>query len=387
LFLSEKRSFYRFLLIYISSSLFLFGMGLVIFYQYEHHRLIDAQNRLLKEQSSVLFNELKVLHNAREYDLFYPLHVEFQSALYDIDSNFLLGEFQPKSISWKKEFWQENETLFYLQKVSPYYLGVAYILIKKPMDLAPIESLIIQLIVFFAVVMLFITLIAFWLGRLFLSPMRHSITLLDNFIKDATHELNTPVSTILANAELLKSIYPELEKSSELVRIESASKRLSRIYDDLAYLRLNHKRHRSIETINVSLFLKERILDFQGIAKAKNIAFTDNIVDDIFLDIDKEDITRIIDNLLGNAFKYTYAKGSVHVSLDSEYLSIEDSGIGITKEMKKEVLERFVRDNKSEGGFGLGLSIVADLVGYYEFELALQSELNKGTKVSVLWKK
>ena len=57
------------------------------------------------------------------------------------------------------------------------------------------------------------------------------------------------------------------------------------------------------------------------------------------------------------------------------------------EESKKEVLERFVRANKSEGGFGLGLSIVVDIVKYYNFDIELQSELRKGTKVSILWKK
>jgi two-component system OmpR family sensor kinase len=387
LFLSEKRSLYRFLLIYIGSSLLLFLVSLTIFYQYEKHRLIDIQNTLLKEQSSTLPSELKALQESQDSQLFYPLHVEFRSALYDIDLNYLFGEFQPKQMFFEKEFWQTEQTLFYLQKISPYYLGTAYIIIKKPIDFAPIESLIKQLIAFFLLIMLFITGIAFWLGRLFLSPMRHSIILLDDFIKDATHELNTPVSTILANAELLKDIHPELENTHELLRIESASKRLSRIYDDLAYLHLKHKRHRSMERINLSSFLKERLTDFQSIAHSKQITCTDAIEENIFFTIDKEDITRIIDNLLANAFKYTHAKGSVHVSLDSKHLSIEDSGVGISQQMQKEVLERFVRDNKSEGGFGLGLSIVADLVRHYNFDLELQSEINQGTKVSILWKK
>ena len=362
-------------------------MSLVIFYQYEKHRLIDTQNTLLKEQSSPIFSELKALHNSQEPQLLYPLHDEFRSALYDIDLNYLFGEFQTKKIFVQKEFWHTDKTLFYLKKLFPYYLGTAYIIIKKPIDFAPIQSLINKLIAFFLFIMLFITGIAFWLGKLFLSPMRHSIILLDDFIKDATHELNTPVSTILANAELLKSIHPELENTHELLRIESASKRLSRIYDDLAYLHLQHKRHRSMEHINLSEFLKERLIDFQSISHTKQITCTDAIEENIFFTIDKEDITRIIDNLLANAFKYTHAKGSVHVTLDNTHLSIEDNGVGISQEMQKEVLERFVRDNKSEGGFGLGLSIVADLVRYYNFGLELQSEINQGTKVSILWKK
>jgi two-component system OmpR family sensor kinase len=233
--------------------------------------------------------------------------------------------------------------------------------------------------------MFFITLIAFWLGKLFLSPMRNSLKLLDDFIKDTTHELNTPVSTILTNAELLKEFHPEIKNSKELLRIETASKRLSRIYDDLAYIRLNHKRHQNIESLNVSSFLKERVVYFETIADAKRIDFNYDINDNIILDIDREDMTRIVDNLLGNAFKYTLPNGKVIVTLTKELLSVEDNGIGIDEESKKNVLQRFVRANKSEGGFGLGLSIVGDIAKHYNFDIELQSKVKKGTKVSILW--
>ena len=384
---SEKSSLYRFLLIYIGSSLLLLAIGLVISFRYEKHNLIDSQNSLLKAQSRVLVSELRELHKSKEYELSYPVHKDFSSAIYDIDGNYIFGDFHPESAFLDKEFYQKENMLFYVQKVSPYYLGSAYIVTKKVVDSEPINSMKVRLIIAFIVATLFITLISYWLGKLFLSPMRNSITLLDDFIKDTTHELNTPVSTILTNAELLKSFYPQIQDSKELLRIESASKRLSRIYDDLAYIRLNHQRNRNIVRVNVSDFLKDRIDYFKPILDAKGINFTHKISENIFLEIDKEDITRIVDNLLGNAIKYTMTSGDIELTLNEDYLRIEDNGIGIDEDSKKGVLERFVRANKSEGGFGLGLSIVVDIVKYYNFDIELESELKKGTKVSVLWRK
>ncbi len=387
MFPGEKSSLYRFLLIYIGSTLLLFAVGLTIFYNYQKHRLIDHQNNLLKAQSATLIPELKQLHRSQENTLLYPQYTEFHSAIYDIEGNYLFGDFHPKIVLLENEFWQKDSMLFYLQKISPYFLGAAYIVTQKPIDYTPIYMLKMRFIVSFAVAMFFITLIAYWLGRLFLAPMRHSITLLDDFTKDATHELNTPVSTILANAELLRNFHPELENSKELRRIETASKRLSRIYDDLAYLRLNHQRHRAVVLVNISIFIKERLEYFQSIADAKQINLSHSIIDGITLSIDKEDLARIVDNLLGNAFKYSTSGGRVEVILNKEYLSIEDNGIGIDNNAKKKVLERFVRANKSEGGFGLGLSIVAEITKYYGFDLKLQSKPNQGTKVSILWEK
>lgn len=387
MFASEKSSLYRFLLIYIGSSILFLAIGLVISFKYEKHSLIDSQNSLLKAQSAILLPELRELHKSNEDELSYPQHTDFSSAIYDIDGKYIFGDFHPKSVYLDKEFYQKDNILFYVQKVSPYYLGTAYIVVRKVVDYKPIDSIKVRLISTFIVAIFLITLIAYWLGKLFLSPMRNSITLLDDFIKDTTHELNTPVSTILANAELLKSFYPQLEDSKELLRIETASKRLSRIYDDLAYIHLNHQRHHNKEEVNISNFLKERIDYFKPILDAKGINFTLTVRDNVFLEIDKEDITRIIDNLLGNAIKYTISNGDIEVILNEEYLRIEDNGIGIDEDAKKEVLERFVRANKSEGGFGLGLSIVVDIVKYYNFEIELHSEIKKGTKVSILWKK
>ena len=384
---SEKSSLYRFLLIYVGSSLLLLAIGLVISFNYEKHHLIDSQNSLLKVQSAALNSELRELHKSKGRELTYPQYSGFRSAIYDIDKNYIFGDFYHESVDLDKEFYQKDNMLFNVQKISPYYLGTAYIVIQKRVDYKPIDSVKLRLISTFVIAIFLITLIAYWLGKLFLSPMRNSITLLDNFIKDTTHELNTPVSTILANAELLKNFYPQLQDSKELLRIESASKRLSRIYDDLTYIHLNHERHHNIERVNISDILKERIDYFKSILGAKGMDFTYNISDDIFLDIDKEDITRIIDNLLGNSVKYTMSGGEVQVILNRDYLRIKDNGIGIDEESRKEVLERFVRANKSEGGFGLGLSIVVDIVKYYNFDIKLQSELRKGTEVSILWKK
>jgi two-component system OmpR family sensor kinase len=387
LFPGEKTSLYRFLLIYISSSLLLFAVGLIILFGFEKHRLIDHQYHILKTQTTKLIPILKQLHSSQESELIYPQYSEFKSAIYDIDANYIFGDFHPKSPNLNKEFYKKDDMIISVQSVSPHFLGATYLVVQKAIDYAPINSLKNRLFFAFTVAIFFISLLAFWLGKLFLSPMRNSITLLDNFIKDTTHELNTPVSTILANAELLKSFHPELQNSTELIRIENASKRLSRIYDDLAYITLNHKRHSNIVSLDVSVFLRERVEYFKVIALAKRIKFTYDITDNITLNIDQEDMTRIIDNLLGNAFKYTMTKGKIKVTLNEHHLSIEDNGIGIHEDVKKEVLKRFVRANKSEGGFGLGLSIISEITKHYNYDIKIESELDIGTKVSVIWAK
>lgn len=98
---------------------------------------------------------------------------------------------------------------------------------------------------------IFFALLGLFLGKLFIAPMRESIEKMNHFIQDGTHELNTPISTILANIEMLET-FGKCEKSDELQRIEMASKTLSLIYEDLTYLNLNYNYYRNIESLDIS---------------------------------------------------------------------------------------------------------------------------------------
>ena len=99
----------------------------------------------------------------------------------------------------------------------------------------------------------------------------------------------------------------------------------------------------------------------------------------------------VIYNLCDNAIRYNKKNGTVKVRVDSEqghsYLRVEDTGIGIPKEHQKRIFERFYRVDKSRskqtGGTGLGLAIVKHIVALHDAKLDLQSEVGKGTTITV----
>jgi len=217
--------------------------------------------------------------------------------------------------------------------------------------------------------------------------MRDTMEQMNHFIQDTTHALNTPISTILTNIEMIETFKKCQDSTLELQRIEIASKTLSRIYDDLTYLNLNHNYHRKIITLNISNLLQERILYFSSMMEAKSLKITTELDDKIFLEIDKNDALRLIDNLLSNAIKYNTTHGKLHVKLTSQLFSVTDSGVGIATKDVKTILQRFKRANKSEGGFGIGLDIVNQVIKSYNFSLKINSKKDKGTEVIVQWKK
>ena len=383
---SEKKSLIRFLLIYLGSTFLLFSIASWIFYTSQKHHLLDQQRDALKFEAAKIITQLRTLHKTYASPLVYPVHPFIQSAIYDLDKQYIFGTGKPAPLLAKKVYMENEKRLYYLSQVDPHYLGAAFLLVYKELDQKPIVELQKSIAWFLFGAGLFFTILGVFLGRLFVAPMRESMERMNSFIQDTTHELNTPISTILTNIEMLET-FGKCAKNDELQRIEIASKTLSRIYDDLTYLNFNHEYYRRIETINISEFIKERMLYFTVMAEHKRLKIEVTLDKNVTLEIDKNDLTRLVDNVLTNAIKYNKQEGLLKLRLTKEFLSVSDTGVGIQKKDLDTIVCRFKRANKSEGGFGIGLDIVNQVVESYGFALDIHSKAGKGTEVVVRWEK
>ena len=384
--LSEKRSLFRFLSIYLSSTFLLFLLATFIFYHFQKHHILDQQYNDLNLEAKRISQHLGELSSTFATPLVYPYQKPFHSAIYNVDKEYIFGSFQPKDIVWNQEYYQTEKRLFHIYPVYPYYLGTAYLLVSKELNHEPIDDLFKISLLFLAIAGTFFTLLGIFLGKLFIAPMKGSLAKMNRFIEDTTHEFNTPISTILTNIELIDTFY-ECEGKKELKRIEIASKTLSRLYEDLTYLKLNHNYHRDIEALNLSVLIKERIENFNTLIEAKELIVLLEISENIVLEMDRNDAIRMVDNLLSNAIKYNKKRGQLNVKLDSEKLVIFNTGIGIKKDEINDIQRRFKRANKSEGGFGIGLDIVGQVIERYHFALKIESIYTNYTEVTVIWKK
>ena len=381
---SERRSLIRFLVIYLSSTFVLFALGTYIFYIFQKYQIVNSQYDKLELKSEQVVQKLRELHQTFDKPLLYPNDPSFETAIYNLDQAYIFGTFNPKKIAWDKEFYRDGDKLFYLYRMQPYYLGAAYLLVSQTFNKKPLEALVKMLVLFLIAAGVLFTLLGLFLGRLFTAPMRESIEMMDRFIEDTTHELNTPISTILSNIELIDTLY-ECEGKTEMKRIEMASKTLSRLYEDLTFLKLNHNYHRKIEKLNLSNLLIERLAFYDTLIEAKAIKVVKNITPDIFIEMDSNDAIRLLDNILSNAIKYNYKSGRIEVTLIAGKLEIINDGEGIRKEDIRLIQSRFKRANSSEGGFGIGLDIIGQIVKRYNFKLEIISDTNQPTKVILLW--
>ncbi len=380
---SEKKSLFRFLAIYLTSTFLLFSLASWIFYLSAKGNILEQQGESIKYESEYIKSALRALHQSSESKLFYPQRESIESAIYDIDKRYIFGTL-PKSISL--EGYHDKHKLYLISKIEPYYLGAAYLLASKEINFSPIEKLQKNIILFMLGAGLFFALLGYFLGKLFIAPMRESIKQMNRFIQDTTHELNTPISTILTNIEMIEA-FGVKENKKELKRIEIASLTLSRIYDDLTYLNLNHDYHRHLISIDMSALARERMVYFSAMAEAKELTFLEDIQENVILKMDKNDALRLIDNLISNAIKYNHQKGTISIMINQKQLMIKDTGVGIEEKDMDIILKRFKRANKSEGGFGIGLDIVSQVVKYYHFTLNIYSKKEHGTEVVIKWEK
>ncbi|EOR25818.1 Two component system histidine kinase [Niallia nealsonii AAU1] len=214
------------------------------------------------------------------------------------------------------------------------------------------------------------------------------------FISNVSHEIQSPLTSISGFAHTLKNddLSPE-ERKHYLHIIEMESTRLSKLSENLLKLT-------SLESEHVPLDQREYRLDHQlrRIILANEPQWTEK---EINMDISLEDVKVTADevmldqvwiNLLHNSIKFTPTKGTIAVEAfksdnGSITVKIRDTGIGIEQESLMHIFERFYKAdksrNRSAGGNGLGLSIVKKIIDLHKGEIQVQSEVGKGTEVTV----
>jgi len=212
-----------------------------------------------------------------------------------------------------------------------------------------------------------------------LEPKREMDARFEQLSREILHELNIPLSTIDANTKMLKKNHSDEKSQKRLSRIESASVRLKRLYDELVYS-INKELH-SVQSEKFSLqaLLKERIETFR--AFDRNPFELDTT--DLLLYADKIGFEQVIDNLLTNAMKYSNKKSPISIATTGNSLSIKDEGIGMDETEIVKIFERYYQSNTKQKGEGIGLSLVKAYCDAYYIDINIESEKEQGTLVQL----
>jgi len=206
------------------------------------------------------------------------------------------------------------------------------------------------------------------------------------FFTNISHEIKTPITLINAEIDNLKS-FPKTKEIKE--RIELQNSKIIKIVDDVLDLvkMKSSDPVLSLTNSNLSTSLESVYTSFLSLFEQKEIVFTYNQADDsIYIQADLLFLTRAINNLILNAYKYTPQKGIVTLKLysDSEtaYIEVSDSGIGIAKDEYSKVFNQFYQvDNtyNKAGGSGIGLFFTKQIIDLHKGNIKVKSKSNEGS--------
>ncbi|MFO0840311.1 MAG: ATP-binding protein [Phycisphaerae bacterium] len=225
-----------------------------------------------------------------------------------------------------------------------------------------------------------------------LGPLRELERTRDNFLYHITHELRTPLTNIRAYVETLtKPDFDDEQTRKECYNvIVSETQRLSRLIEDvLSHSQLEVGSLRlELGEVDLARLLRQVVQDNLGAADEKQLNLTLRLPPKTpKLRADKQRLTVLLSNLVGNAVKYTPAGGRVNVALDVEdgavRIGVTDTGIGIDQADQPRVFDKFYRAANSAvqsvTGTGLGLAIAREIARMHGGDIALTSELGKGS--------
>ena len=228
-----------------------------------------------------------------------------------------------------------------------------------------------------------------------ITSSREIIRQKSDFFANASHELKTPITVMRGLTELLleKENLDEQEKK-QIGRIHKESLRMSSLISDMLKLsKLERGEEEELVEVELKEIASEVVAELSEECRAKNLSV--KVIGAGKVLADPKKIFELIQNLCSNAVNYNKQDGSIKITIaeknSSVLLEVADSGIGIEKEHIPRLCERFYRVDKSRskktGGTGLGLAIVKHICALYGAELSIDSELDRGTCVTVIFKK
>jgi len=218
-----------------------------------------------------------------------------------------------------------------------------------------------------------------------------------DFVANVSHELKTPLTLIRGYIETLEDRAMDDKKAATkfISIIKEHADRLANIVNDLLSLSELELSDDSVHKTEFDLkeIIDEISLGFgHALADKKQMLTVSSQGGDLTIRADHDKIEQVFVNLIDNAVKYTKESGCIELSLvelDREVcVTVQDNGIGIPREHRERIFERFYRVDKARsrdlGGTGLGLSIAKHIVLAHNGKISIESEFNKGTKISVI---
>jgi two-component system phosphate regulon sensor histidine kinase PhoR len=214
-----------------------------------------------------------------------------------------------------------------------------------------------------------------------------------DFFANASHELKSPLTSIIGYQELLANgtiVGTEEEQRAYAATLKAARRMKDIIAEMLVLSKLESGLPKAKTPLDIKALILSILEEKDEAIHQRNIQVKTDL-QDVTLLMEKEDAHNLFANLIGNAISYNKEGGSITLSLTPSTFVISDTGIGIPLDKQSRIYERFYQvdpsRSKEVGGTGLGLSIVKHIVLDYSFDLALVSQVNIGSTFTLKFTK
>ena len=299
-------------------------------------------------------------------------------ALLDKNKKLLYGGVSQK-IDFSKEFYMHNGAFTLITHKAAGHLGVHYVVVQSsecPSNVKVIKNKLIYTVIMTAILIMIIAIV---LSYIFLKPIRDKMSEIEEFVKDTTHELNTPITALMMSSSRIKS---KQSYDGKIVQnISISAKQLYDIYASLSFLSFDNSKEEA-KKLAFDAVIKDSVAYFQELLDKKRITLK-LALEPCTLDIAPTKAKMLVNNLLSNAIKYSAPRTTITIASTNKSFTIEDEGIGIAKDKISEIFKRFERASSYAGGFGVGLNIVDNIVKEYGYNIEIQSEERHGTQVTI----
>ena len=219
------------------------------------------------------------------------------------------------------------------------------------------------------------------------------------FVSNVSHELRTPLTSVKSYLEALDEGALTEPVAPDFIKVSlDETNRMMRMVTDLLHLSRidNETSHLDVELINFTAFITFILNRFDKMKsqdeEKKYELMRDYPITSVWIEIDTDKMTQVIDNILNNAIKYSPDGGKITVNMkttdDQMILSISDQGLGIPKEDLPKIFDRFYRVDKArsraQGGTGLGLAIAKEIIKQHKGFIWAKSEYGKGSTFTIV---
>jgi len=273
----ERRTLWQFLLLYLGSSFVLFAVIAYLFYQNESRFFYEQTRMGMQMEASRLSSKIIQAHMSGGKFSLDEVVKNFSDRIgfYDDKNEVIISNIK-EPIDFSKPLYQHENKMILVDQSSFGHLGVKSIVIEKNGVATFVEKLQFKIL---------LGVVGYFLAKLFIKPIQEKRIQLDNFIKDSTHELNTPITALMLSVDA-----PKVDSPKNLERIRLSASRLSAIHKDLTYLMLDSDtvKPNVEEELFLNDIIREELTYLSLLAEKKKIKLQVEYKEDIYFKIDTD---------------------------------------------------------------------------------------------------